>query len=160
MDNDKLKIFKKRILITSILIFTISLFLPAFTANNEGPVGALGCLLFGFTSITKDLGGTAWFANIFIIFGWVYFLKSTLASYFFSLIAFCFSLSFIFLDEVMLGEGGNFYTIIELNAGYYFWIASIVLLSISSCIFLIKEKITIKSVMKSVIKYWNDPGKS
>lgn len=130
------KQIKLAIVVTSIIVFAISLTQNAFTAKlaESNGMSSLECFLTG--SIAFLGGGIAeqfvWFANPLLLIS-IYFLwNDNRKAILISLASFLIALSFMLWDEVLKSESGATTKILSLELGYYLWIASIGILLIGN----------------------------
>ena len=90
-------------------------------------MGSVGFLLLGAAFM--------WLANPFFIIGLVLLFRGSKASKYFSFVAVCFSIGFLFFDQVIVNEAGHYYKLVSLKVGYWVWTSSCFLLFIASLIF-------------------------
>ena len=108
--------------LTTIVLFVIALFLPAYSGHEGYVVLILGALAwFGLPQI---IGFFAWTANIFLFYS---FLSKhrVQVKLVLSAIAVILGALGYFVDEIYVTEGGN-KEHIEVKFGYYFWMGSMV----------------------------------
>ncbi|SHL61705.1 hypothetical protein SAMN05444360_10370 [Chryseobacterium carnipullorum] len=134
------------ILIISIVIFMISLILPAVFTKKGSEVYGLTLFLFGWTDLTGD--GTSWLANPILLFSWVFLLvKQPKIAAFLGLLSVAVALYYVTETEIIVDEAGHKYPITGFGLGYYVWIASCVTMFIGSLL-LLKSKPETQPVSK------------
>ncbi|QXP78681.1 MULTISPECIES: hypothetical protein [Winogradskyella] len=133
-----MKIKKENLLYyASVILYLISLTQNAFLLNNEdGHYGYLA-LIFGFYAVFDT--GISWLANFLIIFSWLFRHKRT--SLYYSLSALILGISFLFIDEIVMGTNNKYGKITGYGIGYYLWISSFLIMTIRN-IFNYKKRFT------------------
>jgi len=112
----------------SVILYLISLTQNSFMLNNEeGHYGYLA-LIFGFYAVFDT--GISWLANFLIIFSWLFRHKK--ASLYFSLSALILGVSFLLIDEIVMGTNNKYGKITGYDIGYYFWILSFLVMTIGN----------------------------
>lgn len=120
------------ILSSSILIYVISLSQNCFCTGHC--INSFFALSFGFLPLTTGIGNLCWLANPFLFASWIVFNKDTKSSFILSLLASVISFMFIFSTEVAVDTGGSPSKIQSLEIGYWLWLLSIFIISISNSI--------------------------
>lgn len=116
----------------------VSLFFDAFTIRDMGKVINYPSFEVFLVGPISFLGGAGrefltWTANIWFLVSIVcVFRKYYLISIISGLIAFLIAGSFTFCEEVLAAENGRTAEIINLNAGYFIWLISILSIIFSS----------------------------
>lgn len=95
---------------------------PSYELFLSGAVSFIGGGLFE---------SMIWMANPFYFVGLVYFYKSKQDSLKFSFISLIISTSFILWKEILVSESGRTAKITTLGIGYWLWVSSILVLTIS-----------------------------
>lgn len=124
----------------SIPLFIISLFLPTFSTHSD-PVQGLACLLAGWLSLLM-FDTLAWIANPLMFLTWILLLRFSKTkkdiyvryALLFSMAAMIAGMSFLFVKDLMMDEGGAQYHLTSYHAGYVLWLASAVVLAVGSFI--------------------------
>lgn len=122
--------------IISIVIFIISLFLPAVYIEKTRPISGGTCLLYGWL-VSGNRG--AWLANPLLFFSWFALLiKHPKVSAFLSFISLCIALNFLNENLITIYEKGSSteFTVNSYGLGYYFWVTSCFVILAGSLIFL------------------------
>ncbi len=119
-------------LITALFLFSLSL--NAFCTSNDCIVGVNAFIMgsFGFLMFGADL---MWLANPFFIVALILLFCGSKFSKYFSIISFCFSVGFLFFNQIIVNEAGDYYEIVSLGMGYWLWLLSSLLLFIAGLIF-------------------------
>jgi hypothetical protein len=133
---NRLKYF---LLLLSASAFFTSLLCIPFTIEGDNPTPwpiGLWAILLGWYNL-GDGAGLAWLANPFLFFAWIYIFRKVKVSFWLSLLATLFSLSFLLFGEVVTSEGGGTRKIISMAIGYYLWLGSIILLLFSTIVFFV-----------------------
>jgi len=122
------------VLLISILLFLFSLFQECYTVNGGDSIGSfgIGALLLGWMNVSETW--FCWLANIFYALSFIAIITSKIkkVALTFSSIAFLLAISFLFLDEVVINEGGSLGQIDGDLLGYWVWIMAIFLIFITS----------------------------
>jgi len=114
----------KRLIHLSLILFIISLFLPAFTFGTSNVYEGYSALLLGPLGVLAYC--FVWFANPFLFISWVkYSNKQYDKGYSYSIISLIFTLSFLLYQRLPEGSAGNH--TFTIGSGYYVWLLSIVL---------------------------------
>ncbi|MRX68991.1 hypothetical protein SAMN06265349_104331 [Flavobacterium resistens] len=136
--------FKKSkllIIIFSILLFSVSLTQNAVTINYSNEIKVSSSIDYFLMGSTAFLGGglleqIIWMANPLSFFAIIYFIKdNSKKAVVLSFIASCLSVSFSFWKEILGAESGSMAQIVSLELGYYFWVSSILVLTIGIFIY-------------------------
>lgn len=135
-DNKLLKV-KTYFLIISLTVFILSLTQTALTYNDfdgQKTHSSFALLLMGGLAILG--GGTlewlTWLANPIYFSALILFYKSDKKSIKLSILATIIALSFISWKEILAAESGRTAAIERLNAGYWLWTFSQIILSIGT----------------------------
>jgi len=137
MHNKTLKIIKVCILVFSIMLFLSSLTKPAFYIEREDYdawSNSLILLGFGWSGALAGGAAIAWFANPLIFLSWVVLFKNIKMSVIASIIATALAISFLFFDKVITSEEPSYSKITAYKAGYWLWLSSIMLFTITTAI--------------------------
>ncbi len=135
-----------RLILITLLFFIISLFFDAFTVRDIGKVIDYPSIEVFLVGPISFLGGAGrefltWTANVWFLVSIVcVFRKYYLISIISGLIAFLIAGSFAFCEEVLAAENGRTAEIINLNAGYFIWLISILSIVFSSVYLKITQK--------------------
>ena len=122
-----MKIEKENLLYCiSIILYLISLTQNAFLLNNEDENYGYLALIFGFYVVFDT--GFSWLANFLIVFSWLFKHKGT--SLYYSLSALILGVSFLFIDEIVMGTNNKYGKITDYDIGYYLWILSFLMMTI------------------------------
>jgi len=138
MESKKSKLV---IVIFSLLLFSVSLTQNAVTINYSNEIKVASSLDYFLMGSTAFLGGglleqIIWLANPLSFFAIYYFFKdNSKKAVVLSFIASCLSISFSFWNEILGAESGSMAEIISLELGYYFWLSSILILTIGIFIY-------------------------
>ncbi|WP_162987981.1 hypothetical protein [Stutzerimonas urumqiensis] len=127
----------------SVVVFAISLVLPAFETNvkylieswmHEPSKSYQGfeVLLLGWASIF--VGNISWLANVGYFFSLVSVKKRSYLALLASFAALMFALLPLSHPIVEVGENGYYFYISNLNSGYYFWLSAISLVCAASLV--------------------------
>lgn len=133
-----MRLLKNKLTLVSLLIFITSLFFDAFTIKDMGKTINYPSFEVFLVGPISFLGGAGrefltWTANIWFLVSIVcVFRKYYLISIISGLIAFLIAGSFTFCEEVLAAENGRTAEIINLNAGYFIWLISILSIIFSS----------------------------
>lgn len=135
-----------RLVLITLLIFIVSLFFDAFTIRDMGETINYPSFEVFLVGPISFLGGAGrefltWTANVWFLVSIVCVVrKCYLISIISGLIAFLIAGSFIFCEEVLAAENGRTAEIINLNAGYFIWLTSILSIIFSSVYLKITKK--------------------
>lgn len=127
-------------IILSISLFIFSLFRNCYLVDNKETVGSIGliALLFGIFNASQSF--VVWFANPIYFISIILFYKDKKTSRATSFLSVFLGLSFLILNKVLINEGGTVGQVEEYLSGYWFWIASFIVLFFGSVVnFLDKE---------------------
>jgi len=119
-------------LIISILLFLLALTRECYLANHKPSVGSFGLISFLLGWLNVSWSGISWLANPLLILSYISIFKNEKWAIGFSLLALCFSLSFLLVDKVIVDEAGHNGKITGYLSGYWLWIASIAVVFITS----------------------------
>ena len=138
-----IKKMKLGALIIAIVIFGASLTQPAYYTSAQEPDGwanSLGLLLIGWVGALGGHAGLAWLANPAILTAWISVFKNIKTSVIASILAACFSASFLVFSTVITDENGTCSMITDRKMGYWLWLTSIIFFAVSSIVIYIFEK--------------------
>ena len=137
-----MKTKENRLLLLSIAFYVLSLVLSPYEVDGEGGelLGGLICLLVGWMGM---LGGGvlyfSWLANPLILAAWISSKRPKL-SIVFSILAILCCLLFLTKDEILVNEGGGTGEITKIQIGYWFWIATPIVMIIKQILILQQKK--------------------
>lgn len=120
----------------------ISLLCPTYCTNVScsGPLSGLADLLSGwFAALFMGSTYSAWFANPFFITAILLNKKEPLVSLIFSVIAISIAFTFLKGGTVLLNEAGHKGYITKLQAGYWLWVSSMVIMIIAALVPIIQQ---------------------
>jgi hypothetical protein len=119
-------LIKNITLISSISIFILSLSQECFCTDNScgGAWSGLAILISGGFGFSLSPAGFTWLANILLLVSWIIFKKTPQKTFYFAIIAFIISLSFLFFDKIVSDEAGNYHQITGYRLGYWLWCSS------------------------------------
>lgn len=120
---NKSLILKKRFLLTSIILFGLSLTQKAYCTGSECADSIL-VLALGWAGVISGGAAISWLANPLLIFSWIFQKKNAKVSMFLSMFSFLLSLSFLMFGEVLDNEAGGKHAITGLKPGYWLWVGS------------------------------------
>ena len=124
----KIYIYKKTILIVSIVVFIISLTQPAYYIDRtdyDAWSNSLLLLIFGWIGAMGGGSGLVWLANPFILISWISVFKNLKTSIIFGALASIFSLLFLLFKKVISSEAPTYSIITDYKLGYWLWTISI-----------------------------------
>ncbi len=124
------------LLIFSILFFALSLTTKCFCTDSSCG-DSLAIFLAGIFCFF--IGGVSfiWLANPFLFLSWI--LKNyKITSFILSSLALIISVSFLFIKQIIVNEGGSKEPITNYKLGFWLWILSISINFIRSLIYIIK----------------------
>lgn len=128
---------EKAAILLSILLFIISLTLPAFFVERpKTEPEEMESLLIVLTGWMYPLGGAIipflfWCANPIYLFSICALLnRNKKAGFFISLIPCLIALAFTQMDKIMTSESGSESAITSLGSGYFLWLSSFLVLTI------------------------------
>lgn len=124
---------KTALILSSIIVFLISLFNNCYVANQtEDTIGSFGlaAFLFGWMNVSKSF--IVWCANPFFILTIILLFVRRIAAVVTASVAFALAVSFQFFDEVLINEGGTVAKITSFSIGYWLWLTSIGLLLLTA----------------------------
>ncbi|MCT2563061.1 hypothetical protein [Chryseobacterium herbae] len=123
------------ILIVSILVFVISLALPAVFTGKDNEMYGLALFLLGWADLSGD--GTSWLANPILLFSWIFLLvKQPKIAAFLGLFSVGVALYYFTETEITVNEAGHKSPITSYGPGYYLWLASCVTMFVGSLLLL------------------------
>lgn len=123
VNNKEDQTIKRVVLLTSLLLFLISLTQQCYcTPADCGD--SLIVLLLGWAALLSGGAGIAWLANPLLVASWILLRKNCKAAMFLSVAATLFSLSFLLFDSVIANEAGHKQPIISYKSGYWLWASS------------------------------------
>jgi len=118
---------------TAICLFLVSFTLPAFYVDGpEKDAWSSPVALFSLGWLGLALGYfscVSWLANPLFIWAVLLFLRNKKIAVLPAILAIVCAISFLFARTIPLGESGNEAKIEEYKAGYWLWLASIILLA-------------------------------
>jgi hypothetical protein len=127
-----------RFLLAAVVLFAVSLVLPAITYDVSGTsdsMSGLSLLLMGWFNVFAGVAG--WLANPFFAFGCVaVLLRRKITSIVLLVLSLLLAISSVqlFSSGVMKDESGVLYPLQYFSAGFYVWLAAIVVALISAFI--------------------------
>ena len=118
----------------SVLLFLVSLLLPAFYTRDEGIPGWFALLLGWLDLLAIDqvgFGVLSWFANLFLPVAWLglalgKFRRVRIGGLILVIVGLGFALCSLFLKQILISTGGDPTPIISMGIGFYVWLASFV----------------------------------
>lgn len=129
---------RQSLFLSSLVLFLVSLTQKTFCTHN-GCSDALGNLFFGFI-VLFDGGGISWLANPLLIVSWVGLSINSRYTLLTSVAAFLLSLSFLFVRQILVNEGGAHSTIIEYKLGYWLWVSSTAIMVLAGVLIMFNQK--------------------
>lgn len=143
---------KTKILITvvSIIVLIFSLTQNAIKVNFNDEIKMMPSLDYFLMGAIAFLGGglfeeIIWLANPLSLFAIILLFKNNKDAVLLSLLALGLSVSFFFWKEILGSESGSRAKIISFELGYYLWVLSIFILTISVFIYFKKSKTVLQS---------------
>jgi len=127
-----------RFLLAALALFAVSLFLPAITYDVSGTSDSssgMSLLLMGWFDVFAGVAG--WLANPFFAFGCVaVLLRRKLTSIVLLSLSLLLAISSVqlFSTGVMKDESGALYPLQHFSAGFYVWLAAIVVALVAAFI--------------------------
>jgi hypothetical protein len=123
-------------IILSLILFVVSLTQTGLSYQDYDGKGIYPSYELFLSGAISFIGGglfesMIWMANPFYFIGLIYFYKSKKDSLKFSFISLIISTSFILWKEILVSESGRTEKITSLGLGYWLWISSIFVLTIS-----------------------------
>lgn len=122
----------------SALLFVISLTQNAYTTDGPGDnqMDAIIALLAGWYGVFYSQ--LSWFANPCLIIAWIFLLGNNIKiATFWSFLAFCFSVSFLFYKNIFIDEAEYQSKIISYNIGYWLWLSSCSIMLLGNLLFIL-----------------------
>lgn len=129
-DNDHKKRVRKIALLTSGILFGISLFCPVFRLQegNWGFLLGFVCLLFGFEHLP-------WYANLFYFAGLVALMfRRMIVTGILAVCAIALAMTTLQIKEMPRNEAGNMTAVIGYGPAFYLWVASMLVLVIAAVV--------------------------
>lgn len=128
--HPQLKRTNQIIMLISLLLYAVSLLLPAFSFDNNGQVETAPSYIVAFAGAMAVAGGAwaewlVWLANPLFLVGIIMFSNQRTKSLRLSMAAAVLAWSFLLMKEVMVSEGGVWGIIYKRHAGYWLWVASL-----------------------------------
>lgn len=123
----------------SISLFMFSLFKNCYLVDNNETVGSFGLVAFLLGIFNASQSFVVWFANPLYSFSLILFFLNNKKSIVFSFLALLLGLSFLFLNKVIINEGGTQGQVMEYLSGYWLWISSMAVLFIGSLLFFLDQ---------------------
>ncbi len=133
----KVRTFKIIVFSLSITLFLISLTQPAYYIDRtdyDAWANSFYLLIFGWSGLLAGGATIAWLANPLIFLSWIFFFIKPKVSLILSLVATLLSASFLCFNTIISSEETSYSTITERKAGYWLWLISIAIFSISTLI--------------------------
>ena len=129
-----------------VLVFAISLTQNALIVNYNNEIRISSSFDFLFMGGIAFMGGgmleeIIWLANPLCFFAIKFLIKDDKKAVLLSLTASALAISFSFWNEILGAESGTMAKIISFELGYYFWVSSILILTIG---ILINHKVSLK----------------
>jgi uncharacterized membrane protein len=133
---------RKKLLIFSVGIFLLSLTQKTYCTNDDCGEFWSGFLLliFGWLGAFVGGAGVCWIANPLLILSWIFINKKIKTSIILSGISTTFTIAFLFFNEIMIDEAGNYGEITGYKLGYWLWNSSALLTFIGSIMILLKHE--------------------
>lgn len=122
------------IIAISVLLFLVSLILPAFYTSDEGVPGWFALLLGWLDLFVIDqvgFGVLSWFANLFLPIAWLglalgKFRPVRIGGLILNIVGIGLALCPLFLNRILISEGGDTTPVTSMGIGFYVWLASFV----------------------------------
>ncbi|PHR42444.1 MAG: hypothetical protein COA32_17495 [Fluviicola sp.] len=150
-----LEIFRKIFWYLSMLSFLVALYCPTYCTNVEcsGPASGLSDFLFGWLG-ALFFGGVycVWFANPFYITAIFTNKKVPILALIFSIIGLFAALTFLNGGTVVLNEAGHTAYITKFQIGYWLWMSSMGLMTISSIFSVLVKYLRFKKNVQNITK--------
>jgi len=127
------EMFKKIFLLTSIVLFVVSLTQKCY-CTQVSCGDSIAVLLSGSFGFFLCPAAFTWLANPAILISWISFNKNQKKSLITSLIAVCVSISFLFFDKIIINEAGTYGQIVGYRIGYWLWLTSLTLMLLGNLI--------------------------
>lgn len=140
--ND-MKTLKAVFLLSSILLFGVSLFQDCFSTNDG--MSSFSALIVGILGIIVGGANLCWLANPLLLASWIFFYSNAKASFILSLIACSISIMFAFATHVAVDEAGTPREIQSLGPGYWLWLFSMLIILIGNSVRIYLEYLTVKT---------------
>jgi len=125
---------KTTALIISLLLFLLALSRECYLVNHKPSIGSFGLISFLLGWLNVSWSGISWLANPLLFLSYFFLFKNPKWAIGFSFIALCFSLSFLFVDKIIIDEAGNSGKINGYLSGYWLWVSSIGVVFITSLV--------------------------
>jgi hypothetical protein len=124
--HPRLRQINKLIVLISLLLYTASLMLPAFSFDKHGEVATVPGYIVVFSGAMAFAGGAMaewliWLANPLFLLGIIMFSNQRPKSLRFAVAAALLAWSFLLMKEVVVSEGGVWGIIYKRHAGYWLW---------------------------------------
>lgn len=123
----------------SISLFMFSLFRNCYLVDNKETVGSFGLVAFLLGLFNASQSFVVWFANPLYSYSIVLFFLNNKKSVVFSFLALILGLSFLFLDKVIINEGGTQGQVVGYLSGYWHWISSMAVLFLGSLLYFLDQ---------------------
>jgi hypothetical protein len=129
------------LLATSITLFVIALPLESFcVSGNCSDWPSWGVLAFGALGMGASTANCAWVANPLLLMAWfAIFRRSALLAILPGVAALIAAVAFLFAKTVITNEAGLPFPVTGYRAGYWFWLASMVMSCVAALWLLIKK---------------------
>lgn len=130
-------IFKKNIYIilsVAALIFSLTQKTYCIDGNCGNYGDGFYSFFLGFIGILGGGAYLSWFANFFLVAAWIYYPKTKTVSFVLSGIGLCVALNFMTFETIMKNEAGHYGDITDYALGYYFWLASFVIITLGNIV--------------------------
>ena len=130
------------LILISILIFIVACSQKIYCTNGRCGENwsGLAVLISGIFGIFLGGACLTWLANPLILISWLTFKKAKF-SLVMSILAFSFGLSFIFFDEIIINEAGQYGKITGYQIGFHLWNLSFIIMIIRNIISLKNNKL-------------------
>jgi hypothetical protein len=112
----------------SILLYIISLNLPAYSTDGGTTTDGLNALIFGWMGLIIGSGYLSWFANPLYFAALLTNSKFTKLSLILNIFALLFAIGFMGTSKIIINAAGKEGYITKLHSGFWFWMFSIIVL--------------------------------
>jgi len=135
------------IIAISVLLFLVSLLLPAFYTPDESIPGWFALLMGWLDLLAIDQVGwgiISWFASFFLPVAWLgliltKFRPMRIVSLMSASAGLALALCALVMKQILISEGGNTTRILSMGAGFYLWLASFAVCIIGATVSIVQE---------------------